>query len=157
MKLRILLVSAILLAPLAPGDYTLEWFAPQIAFHVEGDLPSTRCGLADYKPRFTYGGDHLTMDDFYTGGEARFEKPAVSFVQGTDLFVDERVDDLAMQYNSAVATTRCHSATVDLPPLAPGRYRVYWRYFVNFDTPRPGEHVALGTIEVKARRRASGK
>ncbi|HWS71700.1 MAG TPA: hypothetical protein VN605_06275, partial [Thermoanaerobaculia bacterium] len=31
-----------------PGDYTLLWNQPPLAFHVDADLPSTRCALAAY-------------------------------------------------------------------------------------------------------------
>ena len=140
-----------------PGDYTLVWFGPRVAFRVDAELPATRCGLADYKPRFTYGGDHMTMDDFYTGAEPTFDKPMVALVDGSVITVVQPLTDPVAQFPSATLTTRCHSATVDLPPLAPGRYQVYWRYVGNSANWFQEQHLTMGTLEVRARRRGAGK
>jgi hypothetical protein len=138
-----------------PGDYTLLWNDPPMAFRVEPDLPATRCGLA-YDAKFTFAGDRMLLSDFYSGDDPRFEPPAVVAVDGSLITVVQRVSDFAVQYNSTIQTTRCHEAVVALPPLAPGAYDIAWHYLINQSELRPAFRVTKGRLDVNGRRRASG-
>src|SRR5207253_9275421 len=86
-----------------PGDYTLLWNRPPMAFHVDAEVPSMRCGLA-YDAKFTFAGDHMLMTDFYSGADPRFEKAAVVSVDGSEIRVTQQVSDFAVQYNDVAQT-----------------------------------------------------
>ena len=134
-----------------PGDYTLLWNEPPMLFHVEADPPQTRCGLAA-GAAFTLRGRRLTITDFSSGDAPRFDEPEAS-VDGAEIRVTQHVRDPRVQERSTPQTTRCHAASVLLPPLAPGIYRVSWTYRINAATARPSTRFTTGTIAVQRGRR----